>query len=146
MFHIPKKKCCESPKGRNRKERFSSGLNHPARPRADRTVSTRSGCQSTDSKSSIPGQNPRIFLLSQPLRVHQSRPSFVWITHPRRPMGPAPPLSVRAHVAPKRLAFGIVICFGSEGDWPAIGVRLAHWQLGVRITSQMRTQSQCLAA
>ena len=33
----------EDPKGRNRKERCSSGLKDPARPTADRTVSTRSG-------------------------------------------------------------------------------------------------------
>ena len=33
----------EGPKGRNRKARCSSGWNDPARPTADRTVSTRSG-------------------------------------------------------------------------------------------------------
>ena len=47
----------------------------------------------------------RDFSVSSVLPIHQSRPSFVWITHPRRPVGLAPPLSraVRAHVAPKRL-------------------------------------------
>ena len=43
--------------------------------------------------------------LLSPEALHNSprRPSFVWVTHPCRPVGPAPPLSVRAHVAPKRL-------------------------------------------
>ena len=39
------------------------------------------------SKSFYSGLKPENFLSLQPLRVHGSRPSFVWIAHPRRPSG-----------------------------------------------------------
>ena len=43
-------------------------------------------------KSFYSGLKPENFLSLQPLRVHGRRPSFVWIAHPRPPLGPAPPL------------------------------------------------------
>ena len=57
------------------------------------------GRQSTDSEF-YSRLKAKTFCLAQFTKILSS---FLWITHPRRPVRPAPPLSMRTHVAPKRL-------------------------------------------
>ena len=70
------------------------------------------GRHSADSKRSIPAYNPRIFCLF--ILAQFTKAGKTLYGSPTRsapcpmPVGPAPPLSVRAHVAPKRLRLRIL--------------------------------------
>ena len=57
----------EGPKGRNRKERCSSGLNDPARPTVDRTIPVPDPAGKAQIQIMLKPEN---FLSLQPLRIH----------------------------------------------------------------------------
>ena len=90
-------------KGRNRRERGPSRWNGPARPTADRPVSTRTRFTSRPLAAKeiqmilVRVKTPESFDFFSLLRVHASRPRAVWFTHSRRrPKACAYPLRVRA--------------------------------------------------
>ena len=91
----------EGPKGRNRKARCSSGWNDPARPTADRTVSTRSG-KAQIQEVLLRIKTRKIFFCS---RLFVCFPKRIKLRVGYRP---APRhgacASVPAHVGPKRLS------------------------------------------
>ena len=106
----------EGPKGRNRRELCSSGLNDPARPTGDRAVPTHSG--SRPGRPSALRIRSREFFVSSALR-NSPKPSKLCVDHPpaphsgaagRRPSSPCARAGRRSQAAAPRSHSQVPLC------------------------------------